>query len=343
MDSGRIKCLVWDLDDTLWRGTLLEGDEVVLCPGALETLKELDRRGILHSVASQGDRALATTALERSGALPYLLHPQIGLESDKPEQILTIAERLGLSLEHLALIDDSSFQRAYVEKTLPEVTLLEATRLPELMSMDLFAAGPPTEEATRRRERYLDGERRDEAERSWSGRRSDFLASCEMVVRIRAASPDDVDRVFELIERTNRFNSSAERYTRADVERCVAGNDHDVIVARLVDRFGDLGLVGAVILRRSEARSSIRVLLVSCRVLGRGVGEALLCTALQQAADRGERALDVLFRRTEHNRMMNLLFASHGFRSEDREAEIVHFTRDLEDLPAAPAWLTVLT
>ena len=169
MSADRIKCLVWDLDDTLWRGTLLEGDDVVLYPGACETLKELDRRGILHSVASQGDRVLASAALERAGILPYFLHPQIGLESEKPEQIRLIAERLGLSLEHLAFIDDSPFQRAYVEDALPELTVLEASRLPDLISMDLFDVGRATAEATRRRERYLDGERRGEAERSWSG------------------------------------------------------------------------------------------------------------------------------------------------------------------------------
>jgi FkbH-like protein len=215
--------------------------------------------------------------------------------------------------------------------------------------MNLFDVGHATAEATRRRERYRAEEQRTEALQCWSGRRSDFLASCEMVARIGPATPDDVNRVFELIERTNRFNSSAEAYDRAEVARCVAAEDNDVIVARLVDRFGDHGLVGAMIVRRSDARSSIRVLLVSCRVLGRGVGEALLCAALRQAADRGERALDVWFRRTEHNRMMSVLFASHAFHGVtpdgpgERQGEVMRFTHDLQDLPDVPTWLTVLT
>ena len=343
---GRIKCLVWDLDDTLWRGTLLEGDDVALCPGARAAVEELDRRGILHSVASQGDPSLAAAALERTGLDRYFLHPQVGLELDKPEQIRVIAERLGLSLQHLALIDDSSFQRAYVEEVLPEVTVLEAHRLPDLPRMDLFDVGPATQEASRRRERYLDQQRRSEAERYWSGRRLDFLASCEMVARIGPADREDVDRIFALIQRTNRFNSSAEHYDRSEVEQRVVGKDYDVIVARLVDRFGDHGLIGAMIVDRSEAGSLVRVLLVSCRVLGRGVGEALLCTALQQAADRGETNFQVMFRRTEHNRMMHVLFASHGFRragNGEGEGEVVHFTRDLHDIPSSPAWLKVLT
>lgn len=341
MSEKKVKCLVWDLDETLWSGVLLEGDPIFLRPGVAETVTELDRRGILQSIASQNDSASALRQLRVWGLADYFLYPQISLMADKPAQISTIADLLNLQLEHVAFIDDDPSQRAYVAYTLPVVTVLEADQAPNLTQMAMFGVSQPTDEARHRREFYQADIRRQAAEHGWGGRRLDFLRYCQIALVLRPAAPMDVPRIAELIERTNQLNTAAYRFSEEDVARQMNSPDYDLIVAQMSDRFGDYGTVGVVITHLVEQKWRIEVLLVSCRVMGRGVGEALLCHGIEQAKGQGQPSLRALYRRTAYNRAMHLLFITRGFKREKEQDGTITFVHDLETVPGYPTWLGI--
>ena len=197
----KIKCLIWDLDQTLWSGILLEGDRPVVRPGVRMLVEELDRRGILQSVASQGDPELALAALHEVGLKQYFLAPQIDLLHEKAQKISTIAETLNIQLEHIGLIDDCPYQRAAVSYALPDVTVLDAQHLPML---SIFGVSQPTAESRNRRQLYTLDLKRRTAQQGWNGSRVDFLRSCQIVVTLRAATEQDTARISELFERTHR-------------------------------------------------------------------------------------------------------------------------------------------
>ena len=131
-DKHVIKCVVWDLDNTLWEGTLLEGDDVCLREDVLEIIKALDQRGILQSVASKNDHDAAFEKLRQFGLDEYFLYPQINWNS-KAASISKIVDALNISAEAIAFIDDQAFERAEVAHSLPQVTLFDVTDLKGLL------------------------------------------------------------------------------------------------------------------------------------------------------------------------------------------------------------------
>ena len=336
----KIKCLVWDLDQTLWSGVLLEGDSPVLRPGVRAVVEELDRRGVLQSVASQGDPDLALAALREVDLQQYFLAPQVDLIEEKAQKISTIAETLNIQLEHLGLIDDCPYQRAAVSYALPDVTVLDAEQAVCLPYLSFFAVGEPTAESRDRRQLYTADLERRTAQQGWNGSQADFLKSCQIVVTLRAAAEQDVARIIELFERTHRFNASARHYTREIVCDFIRSDQYCVIVAQLSDRFGDQGLVGEMILQQRHNQWELVALLVSCRVMGRGVGETLLCHGLEMAKGYGQPFLQATFQQTAYNRMMALLFVAHGFQGSRTGDEAQIFIHDLQDVPRCPAWVT---
>jgi len=114
-------------------------------------------------------------------------------------------------------------------------------------------------------------------------------------------------------------------------------------VAHMADRFGDYGLVGVTIVRQGQGEWSMEVLLVSCRAMGRGVGEALLGYGMRQARAQGQRALRAAYRKTAYNRAMHMLFVTHGFRRAREENGVITFIHDLEMVPDYPIWLNIRT
>src|SRR5688572_4650031 len=120
-----IKLLVWDLDNTLWHGTLLEGDNLRIREGLVTTLEALDQRGILHSVASKNDHDLAMAKLKEAGLDEYFLYPHVNWNS-KAANIRSIVESLNIGMDTVAFIDDEPFEREEVKHTLPDVLTIDA-------------------------------------------------------------------------------------------------------------------------------------------------------------------------------------------------------------------------
>lgn len=306
-----VKCLVWDLDNTLWRGTILEDGDVVLPEEIREVVLALDSRGILQSVASKNDFDLAWQRLEKSGLAEYFVHPAIGW-GRKSDSIRDIAEKLNFAVGTIAFIDDQPTERAEVAYGLPEVRCYaaeDALKLPELPE---FSPAVVTVDARRRREMYQAGFRRDAEKERFNGPDEEFLRSLELVMAIKRADEDDLSRVEELTLRTSQMNATGVHYGDEVLRGLLTDPDNEVITVTLTDKFGPHGAVGVMLLEYHQAVWHLKLLATSCRVVTFGAGAVLLNWLVDQAARAGVH-LVADFRPTDRNRMMDIAYRFAGF------------------------------
>ena len=339
MTPPKIKCVVWDLDRTVWNGVLLEGDALVLRPGVRDAMAALDQRGILQSVASRNEPAPAWAQLQRFGLEHFFLQPQIGWDA-KSQAVRRIAETLNLGLDTFAFVDDEPFERDEVTNALPQVRAYAPDDVARLFARPEFDPGTITEEARHRREMYLTDRVRQEAEKSFGGPSDAFLRSLGMVLVIAPAEGDDLERVEELVARTNQLNTTGRVYSREELQTLRRSPEHRLLVLELTDRYGGYGKIGVVLLHCTDAVWTIRLLLMSCRVMSRGVGGAVITWLRREARDAGVR-LRADFRPTERNRMMYVTYKFAGF-SEVSEADgMALLESDLTNVPELPGTLDV--
>ncbi|MFD8783567.1 HAD-IIIC family phosphatase [Kitasatospora sp. NPDC059599] len=306
-----VKCLVWDLDNTLWRGTLLEDEEVEVPEEIRRTVLELDSRGILQSVASRNYHDHAWARLEKLGLAEYFLVPQIGW-GRKSDSVRAIAAELKFAESAIAFIDDQPTERAEVEHELPAVRTYEAERATGLTGLPEFTPAHVTEDAANRRSMYQAGVRRERAEAEHSGSGDEFLRSLDLRLVVEHAGPDQLARVEELTLRTSQMNATGVHYSHEDLTALLADPDHDVLVAGLTDRFGSHGAVGVLLLQRLPGRWHLKLLATSCRVVSFGTGATVLRWLMNQAHAAGVH-LTADFRRTDRNRIMEVAYRFAGF------------------------------
>lgn len=340
---GSVKLLVWDLDDTLWEGTLLEGDDVRLRPGVTEVLAELDRRGILHSIASRNDPEAARAALERLGVADYFLYPQIHWGA-KSESIRAIAEAVNLGIDALAFVDDQEFECAEVCHVHPGVLAFRASEIPTLLDRPELTPRFITDESRLRRQMYRAEMERKEIELRHDGPQEEFLASLGMRFTIAPAARVDLQRAEELTVRTNQLNATGRTYSYDELDRFRRSPDHLLLVASLEDRFGTYGKIGLALIEQAAATEAgpdtwtLKLLLMSCRVMSRGAGSILLSHVLERARTEGARLL-AEFRPTPRNRQMLVTYKFSGFREVERTDDSILFEHPLEPILPVPPYV----
>lgn len=336
---GSVKCLVWDLDQTLWDGILLEGDRLALRPGVLETLRTLDQRGILHSVASRNDPGEARRKLEEFGLWEYFLAPRIGWGT-KSAALEAIARALNLGLESLAFVDDQPYELEEVRFSHPQVLCLPADRVGEIPDLPQFRPARLSQDSGRRRELYRRDLQRQEEEQAFEGPKEAFLASLGMVFTLAPATEEDLARAEELTVRTHQLNTTGETYGPAELSAFRRSDRHLLLLAELEDRFGGYGKVGLALVERGAEAWTLLLLLMSCRVVGRGVGTILLHRLMEAAFARGL-PLRVRFRPSGRNGMMLATCRFAGFREVAREGDLSILQANPSPVPAPPSYLEV--
>ncbi|GAA1312909.1 HAD-IIIC family phosphatase [Saccharothrix xinjiangensis] len=309
-----VKCLVWDLDNTLWRGTLLEDGEVVLPDEVRAVITALDERGILQSVASRNDHDLAWRQLERLGLAEYFVLPAIGWGA-KSESVRAIADGLGFAHTAIAFVDDQPAERAEVAFHLPEVRCYTHDQVPTLPDLPEFTPASVTADSRRRRQMYQANSRRAAARERFSGPDGEFLRSLELVMRIGRADEAELARVEELTLRTSQMNATGVHYPDAVLRDMCDDPAHEVLVVTLADRFGPHGAVGVVLLARHPDVWHLKLLATSCRVVSFGAGAVILNWLVDQAHRAGAH-LAADFRPTGRNRMMDVAYRFAGLDDE---------------------------
>ena len=330
------KCLVFDLDNTLWGGVIgddgLEG--IVLGEGsaageahlALQRYaKQLKERGVILAVCSKNDPAIAERAFRD--------HPEMLLRrsdisafvanwDDKAENLKTIADRLNIGLDSLVFVDDNPVERARIRQSLPMVAVPE---LPKdiahyvrcLADAGYFEAVAFTSEDRQRTEQYAaNAERESLFEVSES--LDDFLRGLQMSVVFGPFTAADLVRVTQLFNKTNQFNTTTKRYSAEEIANFAAAEETVSLQFRLLDRYGDNGLVSAMILRPDPKQPEIFEIdnwVMSCRVFGRQLEFEAMNIAVEQIRRRGVRALRADYIPTSKNGVIGKLYSSLGFSS----------------------------
>jgi FkbH-like protein len=305
------KCVIFDLDDTLWRGVLLEG-EVELAPKVETMLRRLDERGILVSVASKNAHDDAMERLREFSIADYLLHPAIGW-STKSEGVRQIARDLDIGLDSLIFVDDSAFERDEVARALPEVEVLPASCIADLLDHPRLQ-GSVTEESRARRQMYRQAAIRQSAAAEYGESYVDFLRSCDIRVDVRPDAPEDFERLAELVQRTNQLNFSGRKYRRDELETLMLDPTLERHVIECADKYGSYGIVGLCLARRVDDGVRIDDLMLSCRVQGKFIEKALLhhlCTRPGWCAS----SVEIAFKPTDRNAAARAVLSELGFPS----------------------------
>jgi methoxymalonate biosynthesis protein len=312
-----VKCLIWDLDNTLWRGTLIEDGEVTLTDEVRAVIAALDARGILQSISSRNDHDHAWARLEELGVAEYFVLPKIGW-GRKSEAVRRIADELKFADRAIAFIDDQPAERAEVAFHLPSVRCYPAEQALSLVDLPEFGPATVTADARRRRQMYQAGFRREAEQAAFTGSQEDFLRTLDLELRVASADPAQLSRVAELTLRTSQMNATGVHYGDAALRGLLADPGHEVLTATLTDRFGPHGAIGVLLLAtgRDTPVWHLKLLATSCRVVAFGVGTVLLNWLADQAASAGVH-LVADFRPTDRNRMMDIAYRFAGF-TDDR-------------------------
>lgn len=306
-----VKCLIWDLDNTLWRGTLLEDAEVRLSDSIREVIKTLDSRGILQSITSKNDYDLAWRRLGELGVAEYFVLPRIGW-GPKSDAVRDIADRLQFAHKTIAFIDDLPSERAEVTFHLPEVRCYPAEQAPALPDLPEFSPKTVTVDARRRRQMYQASFLREAEKESFTGPDEEFLRSLNLTMSIERADEEQLTRVEELTLRTSQMNATGVHYSQESLRGLLADPGHEVLTMSLTDRFGPHGAVGIMLLEYHPTVWHLKLLATSCRVVSFGAGTVILNWLIDQAARAGVHAV-ADFRRTDRNRMMDVAYRFAGF------------------------------
>lgn len=310
-ETRQVKCVVWDLDDTVWDGTLLEGDEIKLREPVRRVIEVLDQRGILHSIASRNESQPTVAALRRMGIEDFFLYPQIGW-NPKSESIKAIAKALNLGLDAFAFVDDQAYEREEVAFSLPQVMLLDAADVASFPEMAEMNPRFVTDDSRRRRAMYRADQHRQVAEGTFEGPQEAFLSTLGMRLVIAPASEDDLQRAEELTVRTHQLNSTGYTYDYEALDAFRRSDDHDLWIAELEDRFGSYGKIGLALVQRAQRAWTLKLFLMSCRVMSRGVGSILLNWLLARSTAAGV-PLRAEFVPTGRNRIMYVTYRFAGF------------------------------
>lgn len=351
------KCLVLDLDNTLWGGVI--GDDgvtgIVVGQGSARgeahlalqrTAKALRKRGVFLAVASKNDEANARA--------PFRDHSEMVLRegdfavfqanwTDKAANLKAIAKTLNIGVDALVFVDDNPAERELIRQSLPAVRVLELPEDPAWYAWLLEASGwfetvGVTEEDKARADMQAADTARQKILEQTDGIDS-YLASLEMVATIEPVSAANRQRVTQLINKTNQFNLTTRRYTEQDVAAFETDPDVLALCLRLADRFGDLGIVAVMICRAdTPVQWSIDSFLMSCRVLGRQVEDALFGKVAALLRDRGATTVFGTYIPTAKNGMVSDLLDRLGFTAPTGDAP---YTLDLDSHTPHPTFVRV--
>jgi FkbH-like protein len=325
-----LKCLILDLDNTLWGGVIADDGmeriqigDLGLGPAftALQSwLRQMRDRGIVLAVCSKNDDANARE--------PFLKHPDMVLRlddiavfvanwQDKATNIRHIKRIVDVDYGAMAFLDDNPAERALVRESFPALRVPEMPEDPSeyvsyLQSLNLMEAGSYTAGDAKRTIEYQAEVKRHEAKEKFVDPGA-FLQSLEMRAKVSPFEPFNFPRIAQLTQRSNQFNLRTARYSEKQVEELALSPLHETLTIELRDRFGDNGLISVVILDRQAESFFIDTWLMSCRVLGRGVEQFVLNTLVEKARASGVTQLVGEYLETAKNGMVREHYPKLGF------------------------------
>lgn len=345
------KCLVLDLDNTLWGGVVgddgaaglrlgyetAEGEAYLAFQRYICRLRE---RGVILAICSKNDDAVAREGFSHPDCLlkPEDFAAFTANWEPKHENLLRIAEELNIGTDSMAFLDDNPAERLLVRERLPEVSVPEVTGgdpnsyIRMLENEQYFEPAALSGDDFGRAEEYRSNRERQALKKDFKSY-EDYLRALEMTAEIGPFSPLYLSRIAQLSNKTNQFNLTTARYTEAEIERIMADSAYLTLCCRLRDRFGDNGVVSLLLGEQRADELHIRLWLMSCRVLKRRVEDAMFSELVRRARERGVRTLYGYYYRTPKNGMTAELFRAYGFTAQDNAGEVWRAETDAVRLP----------
>lgn len=323
--ADKVKCVVWDLDNTLWDGILIETEDessLKLRAYVKEAICALDERGIIQSIASKNDYNHAWQVIEKLGLADYFLYPQIHWNA-KSSSMKQIARELNIGIDTLVLVDDSFFEREQVRSELPQVRVYDADEVEKLLSYSEFAV-VVTEESRNRRSMYQAEMKRKELQNADNADITDFLKKCHLEIEVfEPKTEEEINRCYELVVRTNQLNMSGKKYTREEFEGVLNRKDVYNFAITCKDNFGTYGIVGFGQYKVCNGVIVFEEFAMSCRVAGKYVESAFFCEILNRNnCDVGK--FKVI--KTKKNELLRRTLVGIGFKVSEETENMVAYT-----------------
>lgn len=350
------KCVVLDLDNTLWGGIVGEegADRVLVGPTGQgrayydfqRELKKLSSRGIVLAVASKNNpEDVKEVFAKRKNDMPLLWEDfvitKIGWEL-KPESFQEIAQELDIGLDSMVFLDDSPVERAMVREFLPEVYTPE---LPEsaseyasfLQELPVFEKNIYSREDFKKVQMYKEQGKRA-ALKQETPSLEDFWKGLEMRLTIFVNEKTQIPRLAQMTQKTNQFNLTTKRYSELAISEFMENNAWKVFSWSVQDRFGDNGVVGLLIAEIAGEEARIDVLLQSCRVIGRTIEQAVISRVASVLKAAGVTRITGSYIPTAKNSVAKDVLARLGFEKQEGDTYILN----LSLLPQAPPWFQAI-
>ena len=334
------KCLVLDLDNTLWGGIIGDDGAENIQIGHETPIAEaytafqqyvlgLKRRGVILAICSKNEEDLAKSGFDHPDSVLHV-SDFVSFRANwepKNRNLLSIAQEVNIGTDSMVFIDDNPVERQLVRDTMPEVAV------PEIDPTDVFSYIRAIEESgyfepvtisdddKKRSETYQQNKQR-QALFSAMGSYDDFLASLEMEAEIETFQPVYFDRIAQLTNKSNQFNLTTRRYTRAEIEQMAEDKAYITLYGRLADRFGDNGLITVVIGEKQGEELHIKLWLMSCRVLKRGMEQMMLDKLVEHAEEAGCHKLIGYYYPTKKNKIVASLYETFGFLLVRQDEEV---------------------
>jgi FkbH-like protein len=347
VDMKRKKCIVTDLDNTLWKGVIGEdGIEGIMIggdyPGNVykmfqEYLLELSNNGIMLAICSKNNEEDVLEVWEK--------HPEnlIGKANivackinweNKVENIKQIASELNIGADSIVFIDDSPYEREMVRKMLPEVSVPEFPDQPfqipsfiKSLTDSFFSAYKLLPDDYIKVQQYKENEQRKQFQSQFDDYES-YLRSLETELTIEKLNDCNLPRLAQLTQKTNQFNLTSRRYSETDIRR-IADEGGWVYGLKVKDRFGDNGLTGLIIITLDDKKAVIDTFLLSCRILGRQIEVAFLQYMLVKMKALGIRDIEASFIATSKNAQTSDFYSACGFEIKRQNQDIKIYGLDL--------------
>ena len=329
------KCIVLDLDNTLWGGIVGEDgfEGIKLSPQPpgnsfvefQRIIQALYERGIILAINSRNNEDEAMRVIREH---PYMVLREDNFASikinwnDKISNIKAIAEELNIGLDSFVYFDDDAVNRELMSKALPEVMTVDLPEDPALYSQSLtnlndFNTFSITDEDKKRGQMYLEQRKRIQLEKSVSNL-EEFLSQLSIKINIKTADEFTIPRIAQLVLKTNQFNLTTNRFREEEIRKFAQNMNMWVGCAQTGDKFGDNGITGVFIVNKNTGYSewSIDTFLLSCRVMGRGIEDGIMQHILNEARKEGISRVRGRYIPTKKNKPCESFLSNSGFKNE---------------------------
>ena len=268
-EGKKVKCVIWDLDNTLWDGVLIEDKNVKLKHELVDLIKKMDSCGIVNSIVSKTNQEGVDAKRKEFGIDDYFVFKKVNWDP-KSVNISKTIRQMNINPNTIVFVDDNPFERNEVSLTHPSITCIDPSEIVEFSKCKRFNV-VVTEDSKNRRHTYQMLESMKKEEEAWDGNIDEFLINCHIKVQLSKPTDNNIMRCYELLQRTNQLNSSGRRLSLEEVKQIVASNFFDSYVLHSSDKFGNYGIVGFLIVEKKEDGAYITDFVISCRVANKKI------------------------------------------------------------------------